>query len=168
MVKSVNRTLRFPESVRYLHRREAYDVPEDQNFALLVGQLFKGLAEIPAALETDLVMAIVASPDFFRRHSALCSQVIQGRIAGDAQYPCGERHLPLLVLADNRDQLGEDVLRDVLGFVMILDKAPHIAEYVIRVADVKEVKGLHVAFLGACHRFPDEETLIVAPAGEPR
>ena len=70
--------------------------------------------------------------------------MVQSRVAGDSQDPGCEGHVPRLVLPDHRDQLDEDVLSDVLGLVMILNEASYVAQDVVCVADVEEVKSLHV------------------------
>jgi len=49
--------------------------------------------------------------------------VVERCVASDAQDPGGEGNLALLVLADRRDQLREDVLSDVFGLVKIVEDA---------------------------------------------
>jgi hypothetical protein len=73
--------------------------------------------------------------------------VIQCRVAGHTQQPGGERDLFLLVLADHLDQLGEDVLGDVFGFVVIVYEAVDVAEEIGRVTDIEEVESLSVSLL---------------------
>ena len=88
------------------------------------------------------MVAVLRHSNLLNRDLAVGPQVIQARVAGDPQDPRGERDLTLLVLGEGRRQLRENVLRDVLGRVVVANDAPDIGEDIGRVSDVKKVQGI--------------------------
>ena len=82
--------------------------------------------------------------------------MVKRSVAGHPHDPGREGDLTRLVLVDRLHQLGEDVLGDVLGLVMVLDQAGDEALYVVRVADVEEVKPLGVAGLSVLDCLLDQ------------
>jgi hypothetical protein len=81
--------------------------------------------------------------------------MVECGIARDAKEPARERNRTLLILLDGRQQLHEDVLRDVLGGVVVADDVGDVAVDVVRVADIEEVQGIHVARLRAGDRVSE-------------
>ena len=113
------------------------------------------MPEVAAALVAYLILLAVIDSDVLARNHSPRSEVVQRRVAGDSQDPSGERHVPRLVLPYDRDQLDKDVLRDVLGLVVILNEAADVSQDIVCVADIEEVQSLHVSILGATNCRPD-------------
>ena len=93
-------------------------------------------------LGVAVVPALVELADLLAGDRAALAHVVDGDVARDAQDPGRERDLALLVLRQDRHQLGEDVLRDVLGLVVVAHDAAHVAVDVVGVADVEEADRL--------------------------
>src|SRR3954452_633965 len=163
MVEAMHRALALVEGVGDLHRREAGDVPEDQNLALILGEAFQRLAQGPAAIERSLSGAGVGQPHLLGGNSTPRPQVVECGVPGHPEDPGIEGNLALFVLVDRRHQLGEDVLRDVFRLVMVADEARYISEYVIRITDVEVVKTFRVSGLGTSHSSLRE---IAVPAAQ--
>jgi len=147
MVQTMDRTLALPERSGDLSRGESDNVAQDQDLALVLGQELKRHSQISAALEGDLVVAVILPADLLARNGSAGSDVVEGCVACDSQDPGRKGNLPLLVLSDHVHQLGEDIMSDVLSLMMVLDEASDIAMDVVRVAHVEEMHGLHVAAL---------------------
>ncbi len=62
----------------------------------------------------------------------------RAQVAGDAEQPREERHATFIVLGKRRHQLGEHVLGDILGLVVVAHDRADVAERVVAVADVEE------------------------------
>ena len=114
------------------------------------------MAKIAAALLADLGLAAIGEADFLGRHRTPGAHVVEGGVAGHPHDPGGKGNLALLVLVDRLHQLGEDVLGDVFGLVMVLDHAGDEALNVGGVAHVEEVQALAVARLGLLDGLQDE------------
>ncbi len=113
------------------------------------GSLAEGLAQIAHALAAELLDgAVVAAAHLLDGDGALTADVVDGDVARHPQDPGEERHVALLVLADHVDQLGEDVLGDVFGLVLVVHDAAHVPADVVCVARVQEAKGLTISLLG--------------------
>ena len=87
--------------------------------------------------------------DFLAGNRAALAHVVDGDVARDADDPRGERDLARLVLLELAHQLGEELLRHVLGFKLVADDAEHVAVDVIGVADVEVAERFAIALLGA-------------------
>jgi hypothetical protein len=71
--------------------------------------------------------------------------VVDRGVVRDLQDPGGERDPPRLVPVERRQQLGEDVLRDVLGLVLVAHDRADVAVDVVGVAQVEEAERVRVA-----------------------
>ena len=110
--------------------------------------------------------------DLLARHRPARAHVVDRRVVGDAQDPGGERHDARLVALERGQQLGEDVLRDVLGLVLVAHDRADVAVDVVGVAEVEEAQRVGVAVLGARDGGEHEplgrgRVLERAPAAEP-
>ena len=94
--------------------------------------------------------------DLLARHRPARAHVVDRRVVRDAQDPGGERHDARLVAAERGHQLGEDVLRDVLGLVLVAHDRADVAVDVVGVAEVEEAQRVGVAVLGARDRGQHE------------
>ena len=103
-----------------------------------------------------LVVPVVVQAHFLHGDLAPRPQVVESRVAGDAEDPRRERDLTRLVLQDCPRKLREDVLGDVLGLVGVLDDAADVAEYIVGEAHIEEMDSPHVAGLGARDGLRDQ------------
>ena len=113
------------------------------------GRRQQRVAQALRALEADLLVAVVVHAHLLERDLPARTDVVQGHIASDPEDPGRERHVTRLVAVDRRHQLGEYVLRDVLGLVGVTDDAAHVAADVVGEADVQEVQRTHITLLRA-------------------
>src|SRR6188472_4622641 len=95
-----------------------------------------------SAVEADLGATGVGEPDLLGGDGTSYPHMVEGGVARDPHDPGGEGDLSLLVLLDRFHQLGEDVLGDVLGLMMIFDEAGDIALDIRCVADIEKVQSL--------------------------
>ena len=86
----------------------------------------------------------------------MAADVVDGDVARDAQDPGEEGHVAFLVLADHVDQLGEHLLGDVFGLVLVVHDAAHVAVDVVGVARVEEAECLAIPGLRPFDRLRDE------------
>src|SRR6185436_17246582 len=99
---------------------------QDEHLALLRRQVHERCPEALGALEPDLLLTAVVRADLLEGNLSSRAHVIQSCVPGDPKYPRGERHIARLVLLDRGQELGEDVLRYVLGGIGVLDDAPDV------------------------------------------
>jgi len=85
--------------------------------------------------------------------------VVEGGVASDPEDPGGKGDLSRFVLADHRHQLDEDVLGDVLGLVMVVHEAVHVAKDIRRIARIEEVEAFVVTLLGPNYGSLDHLTV---------
>jgi hypothetical protein len=170
VVQAVDRALGASHALGDLRRRQADEVTHDDDLALVVGELAERLAQRPAVLRGVRVGVDVRRPRVRRRRGPARAQVVDGHVARDAQDPRRERDVARLVARQDREQLGEDVLREVLGLVLVAHDARHVAVHVVGVAHVQEAQRLGVALLGSVDGRVDERAVAAvvecAPAPE--
>ncbi len=157
VVQPVNGRFGAAEAAGDLAGAEPDEVTEHDDLALLVGQRGERVAQYQRAVMGRLALvAHFGLTDVLARDRPALAHVVESDVARDAQDPRGEGHLPLLVLPDDRHELGEDVLRHVLGLVVVTDDAADVAVHVVGVAEVEEADRLAVTFLGTRHRPADD------------
>jgi hypothetical protein len=83
---------------------------------------------------------------------SVAAHIVDGRIAGHSQDPGREGHLSFLVAIDRLEKLGEHLLGDVLGVVIVAHDLSHIAEDVVREAGVQIAMAVHVPELRQLNR----------------
>ena len=140
---------------------EAHEVAQHDDLALLLGERLERLAQRDRRLlRVAEVLALVELADLLAGDRAAGAHVVDRDVARDPEDPGGERHGALLVLRQHHHQLREDVLRDVLGLVVVADDRPDVAVDVVGVADVQEAEGLLVAGLGAGDGLRDQAVAV--------
>ena len=156
-MEAVHRALCLADAVGDLTRREAGDVTQHEHLPLVLVEALESLAQRLRAVEADLLMALVGRADFLEWDLPPGAQVVEGRVALHTQDPGRERNLARLVAMDCGDQLGEDVVGDVLGLVAVAHDAADQAADVIGVAHIEEVERAAIPLLqrddGASHKF---------------
>ena len=105
-------------------------------------------------------MTTVVGPNLLEGDLAPRAQVVECGVPGDPEDPGRERNLARLVLLDRGHELGEDVLRDVLGVLLVLDDAPDVAADVVGEAGVQEADPVHIALLGAPGGVSHEQRVV--------
>ena len=107
----------------------------------------------------------------FDRDEPALADVVDRGIARDAENPGEEGNLTLLVGADHANKLGEHLLRDVLGLVVIVDDAAHIAVDVVGVTRVEKRQRLAITELRALDCLgdvPGRSRTVLAPLAAAR
>ncbi len=84
------------------------------------------------------------------RRAPIRSQVIDRDVPSESKQPGEERRATIVLLDDCRYQLGEYVLRHVLGLVTVADGRADVAVHVVRVTDIQVGQRGLIAFLGLC------------------
>jgi hypothetical protein len=159
-VQPVDRALGAAHGRRDLARREPDDVTQHHDAALLVLQRPQSLVQAVRAIDGRIVVAPIGAEDLLCQRRAARAQVVDGGVMGKAQQPGEERHAALVVLDEDRHQLREDVLRDVLGLVLVVHDAAHVAVDVVRVAHVQESDRLAIALLATPDGQSDHPRLL--------
>ena len=147
VVEPVDRALALPQGVGDLDRREAHNVPQDQDLALVVRQFLKRVAQILAAFEADSDWPLSASLTSSMGMARLARMWSKAALRATRRIQA-VNGTSFLVFVDRRDQLGEDVLDDVFCLVTVLNEAVYIAVQVRGIANVEEMQRLPVAVLG--------------------
>jgi len=113
-------------------------------------------AQVAEGLACAAVVRRLRRADLLDRHGAAAPHVVDGGVVRDAQYPGGERHAARLVARQRAEQLGEHLLGDVLGLVLVAHDRADVAVDVVRVAQVEEAQRVLVALLGLLDRAQHE------------
>ena len=158
---------RAPEDAGDLLRGQADDVAQDDDVALVGGQGGERLAQGGGALAAGLVGAGVRRADLLARHAARPAEVVDGGVVRHPQDPRGERRLAPLVAGEDRQKLGEDVLRDVLGLMGVAQDPLHVRVDRAGVAAVEGGHRIAVALLGQLHPAVDQELALQVACGPP-
>src|SRR5919204_6355953 len=120
---------------------------ENEHVALAGRQRGKRFAERRATLERRLVGVLVDRPDLLAREHSRAPHMVDRRVVGYAQDPGAERRLAGLVAPELGEELGEDLLREVVGVVGIDDDALDAVVHLWREAHVELTHGVVVARL---------------------
>ncbi len=125
-----------------------------EHVALIFGQRGKRIDQIVARsrLRNRGTPIAAGRPDLLDRHEAILAHVIDGDVASDTQQPCKEWHVSLLILANHRHQLGKDLVRDVLGLVVVLNDAAHVSMNVVGIASVEKAERITIPGLSTSDR----------------
>ena len=115
--------------------------------ALLLGQRVERGAQRARAVERRLVGVRVRAVHLLRRDGAAPAQMVERDVARHPQQPAREGDAAVVVLADHRDQLQEDVLGEVFGLLLVAHDRAHVAVHVVGVAHVQQPQRLAVALL---------------------
>ena len=139
------------------------DVAQHDHGALLLGQGGERLLHAVRAVDRGVVDARVGLVDLLGRRRAARAQVVDRRVVGEPHEPGEERDGALVVLDDDRHQLREHVLGDVLGLVLVAHDAAHVAVDVVGVLHVEEADGFPVALLGPGDGLRDDAVAVARP-----
>src|SRR4051794_23363555 len=115
VMQPVDRGLGPAEPVGDLARREAHDVAQDDDVALLVGQGGQRGAQLAGAVAVGVVGALVGAVDLRGGDRAARAQVVDRGVVGEPQGPAGGRHGPGLGFLGGRGLLREGLRRGGLG-----------------------------------------------------
>ena len=116
------------------------------------GSVARAVCRSRARSRALALVVAVGAKDLLGRRRAASAQMIERDVARQPQQPARERHAVILVLDDDRDQLHEDLLREVLGLLVVAHDAADVAIDVVRVAHVQEPQRVAIALLGASDR----------------
>src|ERR1700733_2568751 len=114
MVQAVDRGFAASQAVGDLTWAQSDQVAQDDDLALFMGQRGQGLADGVHLVDVRLVARADIRQRLDRRGS-FPPQGMDPRVPREPQKPREERDATIVVLADRRHQLCENVLRDVLG-----------------------------------------------------
>src|SRR3954471_8667483 len=129
-----------------LGRGQTGHVAQHDDAPLVLGQAVERLAQAaPAVRRALLARGLGRRAYVAARDGAARAYMIDRRVAGDLQQPRGERDRPRLVAVDDRHQLEEHVLGDVLRVAVVAHDAAGVAVDAVGVADVEHAYSVAVA-----------------------
>lgn len=162
MLQPGHRTACAAQPARDLVGREPEHVAQDGDVALVGRERVQSVGERGQAVAARLVRGRSGDEQVLGGDRAPRAQVVDGDVVGDAQDPAREGQRALLVARDRGDQLGEQMLGEVLGLVLVADDAVDVAADVPCVAPVEERHRLQVAGLRPPDSVRDAPVAIVA------
>jgi hypothetical protein len=151
VLQRVHGVLGAAEPLGDLGRAEPHDEAQHHHLALVARQRVERGAQVAPALAADVGERLLGAADLLERDRAARPHVVDRGVVRDAQDPRRERHGRRLVALQRGQELGEDLLRDVLGVVLVADDRADVAVDIVGVVEVQVAHGVAVAGLRAPH-----------------
>lgn len=160
-MKAIDRCFGPAHSRPDLARRQAHEVPQDDDVALILWQRTERLLEAPASVGIRIIGEDAGSEDLFKWDRPALPYMVNRGVTCDANDPRRKWDFAWLVPADHRHEPQKDLLRHILGFILVAHDAEHVAVDAVLVAKVEVANGVTVSCPGESHRVDDRWIVVV-------